>query len=217
MTITGQTYAQMQDEVLGHRFNDTKFRPSVKNWLNEGQRYIVLQADLRSQFEAITIITPNSPNGLPDDFARLIEVNLVNDTNDWTPLYPMTLRHFDDAPVVYGTPSSYVVAGATLYLYPYPDSTVTVELNYYRLPADMTDDGDLSEIPVQYQHLLVRYALSRAYEREDDFSAAEYMRNQFEAGVQKLRGEAQYDTHDTPTQVGSDYYDGIALPTVRLP
>jgi hypothetical protein len=192
---------QIANECLAHQFNDTKYRPLMEEWINEGQNRIAREADIRALFTSVSIADTSHEVSLPVDFARLIEVSDATDGDNWTPLVPMELRDFDDASVVYSNPTFYVVAGEILYLFPYPADERTIALNYYRLPAAMESDADVPEIPADYHSLLVYYALWRGFQRENDYEAAGYWRNEFDAGLMKMRGELQYDTAAPPTQV----------------
>lgn len=204
-------FQTLQNEVLSHQLSDAKYRPLTKVWLNEGQRYVFLQSDLRTEMETEDYATTpgTSTLTLPDDFARVIS---LRDTDFADALAPIELRDFDDAGPASGRPTSYVVTGATVNLYPTPDAAYTLSLRYYKLPATMVDDTDEPELPEHYQHLLVRYALIRCFQRENDYQAASYWREEFNNDLMKLRGEAQYDLHDGPTQVPGTYEE----PTVPL-
>lgn len=197
-------FVDIQNEVLAHRLNDAKYREPVKNWINEGQRFIYLQTDLRGGEDAqdYTTVAGTPSLALPSDFLRTVS---LFESADHIPIYFMDLRAYDDAPEASGKPTSYTISGSTALLYPTPDAAYAIELRYYRLPVDLSVDSDEPELPEQYRHLLVRYALIRAFERENDYDAANYYREQFDVELTRLRGQVQYDTHDGPTQVPGLY------------
>ena len=191
-------FSELQDRVLAYGFADSKYRVNVGTWLNEAQRKIAAKASMRTFFEGIRFATSQFDVSVPDDFLRVIEVSLSTDATDWTPLDPIELRDFDDAPAVNGTPTSYVIAGTVLYLYPYPDSEVDVSFVYYRQPIDMEDDADTPEISDVYEDVMVAWALKRAYEREQDFEAAAYHQADFNEQMAELMGQLQTDTVTPP-------------------
>lgn len=193
-------FEELQNEVLGHRLNDTHYREPVKSWLNEGQRFVVLQADLRTQQTSETFVTAADDANLdvPDDYARLISLTNTDDAN---PLAPISLRDYDDASTSTGKPTGYVVVGNQIYLYPTPDAAYNLRFRYWSLPPEMVETGDTPSIPEQYHHLLVHYALVRAYQRENDYEAAQYHRAEFENELAKMKGEANYEGQDGPRQV----------------
>lgn len=191
------TYADLQNEVLRHQLSDTKYRPFVKEWLNEGLRYIALQADVRTaQAEATYETEVDEPTlDLPDDFARLVS---LRNTTDRDPLTRIDLRDYDDAPSSTGTPVGYVVIGSQINLYPTPDSAYDLSLRYWKMPAVMDESNGEVGLPEAYHHLLVRYCLIRAFQVENDYEAANYWRQEFNDELMRLRSQAQYDTFDGP-------------------
>jgi hypothetical protein len=202
------TYLDLQDEVISHQLNDTKYRPYVKEWLNEAERFIALQAGIRTgqDVESYSTTSDDATLALPSDFLRIID--LAN-TDDDDLLRVIDLRSFDDLPSQTGQPTYYVIIGQNVTLYPTPDAVYPLQLRYWSLPPAMTSDGVSPTIPAQYHHLLVRYALMRAFQRENDYEAAAYYREQFENDVQKLRGEVQYEGQDGPRQVPGMWDDGV--------
>ena len=204
-----ENYVDLQDEVLDHQLSDTKYRPLVKRWLNEAQRYIYLQTDLRTGQGSATYATSAgsaSPGAIPTDYLRKRHIH--NDTQG-TMLTPISQREYDAAPDQTGSPTRYLINGSTLYVYPTPDAAYTLTFRYYKLPDDMVADGDFPSLPQPYRHLLVRYALYRAFQRENDYESANYFQLDFEQGLMKLRGEGQYEGQDGPIQTEGTYpYQG---------
>jgi hypothetical protein len=198
-----RNFKSLQDEVIEHNLSDTKYRLPVKRWLNEAQDEVAKQIDIRDFFTPTTFTTSQKDNVLPDNFLRLVGGNespVLNssDGNDWTPLQEIRLRDFDDAPVTSGVPSSYVIAGQILYLYPYPQGATMIALLYYRKPAPMVDDADEAELPDHHRNLLITYTLKRCYERENDYDAAAYWEAQWNTMLAKAAGQLQFDTADGP-------------------
>lgn len=209
------TYKDLQDEVLTHQLSDTKYRPYVKQILNEAQRFIYLQTELRTQRGEVLLTTVAGTENyeiLDDDseelFSRIISVGLPDSTDLLTKI---NLRDYDDSPVSSGKPQSYVIVGNNIYLQPTPDSAYDVRLRFWRLPVTMTDDTDTPELPERYHHLLVRYTLARCFERENDYEAAAYWRAQFQEGILLLRTESNYQLHDQNEQVPGIHDDELPI------
>lgn len=203
------TYGEMQTEVLEHQLNDTKYRPSVKRWLNEAQARIARQASVPSLYVVTDLPWSAGHNhaALPEDYARKVEVADATDQENWRLLFPMELSDFDSLPDSEGTPTDYVIIGEDLYLYPTPESVSLISLSYYRIPAEMSADGDEPEIPSDYHYLLPYWALYRCFSRENDIEQATYWKNEWLTELEKLKGEQHYQGQDSPRQLPGDYAD----------
>jgi hypothetical protein len=206
MTIAGYTYLQLQEEVLSFQFQAGKYRPLVKTWINQAQRRIIISSELRTQEEAATISTAAADPSylMPENFARLIDLFY---TAGHELLRPMDLRDFDQLPESVGRPYAYTVRDNEVILYPTPDGSYGFTLRYWKLPADMVNDTDTPEVPVQDQELLIAYPMWKAYLRENDYQAATVWETIWEKGLLKLRGEAQGDVFDGPRQVAGTWGD----------
>lgn len=206
MSIAGYTYVDLQNEVISHQFSDLKYRPLVKTWLNQAQRRMALESNLRTQesSETISTVAGTTSYALPEDFARIIDLH--NPTTQEL-LTPIDIRSFDALPASTGLPYSYVVIGNQILLYPTPNAIYSLSVRYWQMPQDMVNENDTPAVPAQYQELLIAFAMKKAFLREDDWQAAQVWEGQWEKGMLKLRGEANEDTFDGPRQVGGTWGD----------
>lgn len=204
MTIAGMTYRQLIDEVLAFQFAVGKYEPLTKRWLNTAQRKAVQQSEFRSQeeTESYTTTSGDATLALPEDFVRLKEEDAIFDTGERLPLVQLSQPEYDALAASSGRPLAYTVVGDQITLYPSPDGSYGLSLRYWRLPQDMVADGDEPEIPPQYHDVLPAYAMQKAYARENDYAASRFWKEEWEAGVMKMRGEVQHDTFQGPRQVG---------------
>lgn len=195
------TFKNLQDEVLDAGFSSSQYLTYVKRWLNEAQRYVMAQTDLRGQEDLQTITTTATDNTytLDADFLRMIH---VADTETDDLLQGIAQAAFDDLDSTNtGRPQLWTVTVSTLYLYPTPDGAYSLTLRYYKSPPDLSADGDIPQLPEMYCHLMVSYALQRAYRRENDYEAAAFHRAEFERDLMKAKTEVHHDTFDFPRQV----------------
>jgi hypothetical protein len=205
-SIPGYTFLELQEEVLSHQFAPNKYRDLVKRWLNQAQRRLVLESEIRTEEEAeeITTIAGEATYTLPSLFARFID---LFDSETHEPLGALDLRDYDALPPSSGRPSSYTAISGNLSLYPTPDAVYSLTLRFWRLPEDMEADSDYPEVPAAYQELLIAWAMKRAYQRENDWQEATSWEAQWEKGVLKARGEVQHDMFDGPRQVTGSWED----------
>lgn len=205
MTIAGRTFRELVDEVLDFQFAKGKYESLVKTWLVDAQRIMARQCEIRTSQASAAYSTESgvSELELPEDFARLID---FHDTEAGL-LSPLSLQELDTLESLSGRPSAYTVSGNDLVLYPAPDGSYPLSLRYWRLPEDMIEDSDTPAVPVLYHALLPAYALSKAYARENDWNASAIWKGEWEAGLLKMRGEAQSDVFDGPSQVRGSWGD----------
>lgn len=215
MTIAGRTFRQLTDEVLEFQFAVGKYEPLTKRWLNDAQQEAVIQSEFRTQETVASYKTVSGEEALalPEDFSRFIELSKPEVTEL---LRPVSRQEFDVFTASTGRPVVYVISSDEIFLYPTPDAVYEISLRYWRLPQDMTKDADLPEIPAQYHDLLVAYAMSKAYARENDYQASNFWKTEWEAGVMKMRGEVQSDTFDGPQQVAGSWGDPHEQPRTNV-
>ena len=202
----------LANEVLEHQFSPTQYGDYAKGKINQGQKYICAQTSFRELWstEDATLVSGTDEYALPTDFNRVFEV-LKSDGATFVRPY-LTLAKleqvpFYDLPLSNGTPTAYTILGDNIALHPCPDSTANIiRVVYYADPTEMTLDADEPVIPDQYEYLLVHYALKFCFERENDYTSAQYHWGQFEAGLMKCRGEVHNDTNDRskPRRIGDE-------------
>lgn len=202
--VAGYTFLDLQNEVLAFQFSETKYRPLVKKWLNQGVRRAALESEmrLRESIAAYTIEAAAQTLELPEDFASFTD---FYDADTGARIYPTDVQDFDRLTARPGRPTHYVTIGSDLRLYPTPDATYNLDLRYRSLPADMVLDEDTPGLPVQYQELPIAYAMKKAYLRENDSQQAQVWDAEWQAGVLKMRGEVQSDMADGPRQIAGSY------------
>jgi hypothetical protein len=201
------TFADMQTECLEHQLNDTKYRPSVKRWLNDAQARVCRQASIRTEQVTQTYSTTSGTNtlALPATYARKID---LRNTTDQDLLNLLEMREYDDLSASSGKPLWYIIIGANIELYPNPDATYPLTLRFWRLPATLTADTDTPEIPGDWHFILPYWALYRCFSRENDIEQASYWKNEWLTELEKLKGELQYEGQDAPRQQPGDFDDG---------
>lgn len=221
------TLAEIVEEVLAHQFSSNQYSDYLKGAgsygegiVNQAQQYIAAQTDFREFFTSATtaLAAGTEDLTLPTDFSRLYSaVALQSGTEGNQTLSPVTPNDFDRLPTdSTGKPQFYDVVGSTISVYPTPDASYTIQLRYWRVPDTLTNDTDVPEIPAEYHHLLTTYSLVKCFERENDYEAALYHQQRLDVGIQKCRGEVQYDVSDKtqPKTVGGPWSSPESVLTV---
>lgn len=112
----------------------------------------------------------------------------------------MSAKEASQGTGIEGPPVAYTIFNKELWLFPTPQNPDKLELRYYKKPARLTG----TEVPVleeDYLHLLVDYALWRAYRAEDDPEMANAHEQQWEKDLSKYRADVQNLQDDRPKQL----------------
>lgn len=211
------TFNDLTQEVLDHQFSPSQYKSYIEDKINQAQDYITAQIDVRNLLDKNTIQTVGgtASYAIPANYQRLYNVYLTEASGQVLPLYAEPVQEFDTQAPASGQPTRYCIEGNNLRLYPKPDGVYNITIRYYRLPAELVNANDVPEAPPEYWDLMVNFALWHCFERENDYTAAQYHKARFDEDLAKARGEMQYDTDDYTQikRVGDNRTDPLA-PTI---
>lgn len=193
-----------------------------KRFLNRGQLEIANAKDWSWLFDvANTFSTTNSEKDYTTtetDIKKLLNVRVTTDGYRQR-LTPYSYDQFitrhpaidETAPDQQGPVFEYTTIGRTttnqlkIVLWPVPDTAYTIEYDYLKSPASMTDDADAPVFPTAYHHLLIDYVLWKSYQHDRDLQTALIYQQNFEKGLRQMMGE--YMVPDT-AELHYINYDG---------
>ncbi len=209
----------MRQMVLDHQFSPNRYTDFINTTLNEAQRRVARRASLRAFFDVATISVTagTSTYTLPTNFARLYS---LEDTAENRTLDNLSVSDYDAFNVEgsSGRPIAYTIDRPNIALYPNPNSAYSLQLRYYRTPAEMTADEDEPEIPEDYHYVLVSYTLARCFRRENDYEATQFHKDEYERELAEMMADLQDDSQDAgqPQQVGGTWNDeGMGITVTR--
>lgn len=106
-----------------------------------------------------------------------------------------------------GTPQVWYEWGGAFKLYPAPDDAKQLTLFYTARPERISRADQVLSVPDKYYQAIRDYVLAQAYELDENYSAMQAKRNQFDAAISQ-RGEeertAQSLTYETITLIDGD-------------
>lgn len=166
----------------------------IVRWINDAQRDIVNQNE--GILEAITTantVVDGMDYALPADLLVLRSVSYKSSTDrSYFPLVGMTLQQFDmyidgwdGTQFNSSKPTTYCVYNKTLKVFPKPNEVVTggIKIYYQRQPTEVSIDGDIPELPLQYHNAIVTYCLSQSFALDEDWDSAGNVAQQMTADV----------------------------------
>lgn len=169
-------------------------RADITNWANDAQLDIVRKTEcLQFHFETDSIANDGSYT-FPIPFVRLRRV-----TFNGIKLKRIELEELDkiagdrEAQPKVGTPDRYYVWGNRLFLYPLPskDGEGNLEIYCVKRPEALSGDQSIPEIPEHMHEDIVRYALARAKELDQEDDRSDMIMSEYEARVALSRDETQ--------------------------
>lgn len=179
----------------------------IIRWVNDAQLDIVRKTHClsKSATTASVIGTPESP--LPADFLLSRELKFGGRMLSSIPLEEFNYRYpnrEEEDPT--GTPEYFTVRGRNFLLYPAPDTVGDIVAFYVARPTLLTTVSEVPEIPIDFHEALVKFALMRAKELDEDWQAAERFQGQYNEDVSLSRSDTQWPDASTYPVV-RDYED----------
>lgn len=203
------TFGDVVNEVLQFGFNDGPQvnRKRVENWVNEAQFQIAreVEAPEFQSTETLKLEQGEWKYPLPADFLRMQDIyypELV------ARLRPLDLQQYDmSAPARFeGPPEMYTLYQNKLWLFPTPNnSTDTLEVRYIKNAPPLMVEADVPLLNKNYLHLLVQYAVTRAFEAEDDTEAAQAHKARWEKDLDAFATDVQWRIVDRPRVIDGSW------------
>lgn len=189
--------------VLAHGFSSANYGDRINTWANEAQRKIFREVKMRAGESSATLPTTANVStlALPSDFEELISLFNIS-SNPAEELHPtIDEDEFDSLVSETGTPFWFRIVGSNIYLSPTPDSTYSIRLRYWKLPTDLSADGQSFSVPEQWCYLIELYCLYRSYASEGDVEMSNFHKNSFETDLVSMAVHLQSDADKPPKQV----------------
>lgn len=207
------TLNDMIEELQDHGFEDTT-DTRLTAFLNDAYWDIASREPwpfLEASSSAITTTAGSADITEPTDFGQVISmvidsngVNLMPKRADWIN------KTFSGALTSQGIPSYYYFIGNQIKLYPVPDATYTITLQYLSVPAALEAGSDTPILPARHHRTLVLGALVSAYNMEDDGEQADRFERQYEKRITMMRNDLWTRQLDQPDQMQTGWWDDDA-------
>lgn len=165
----------------------------VVRWINDGQQEIVNNNPILKDTKYSNIVKGQSEYTFPDDKVQYIEAVYV-DGRPVTAMTPQSFREFilaDDPrkTAVSDIPDVWYERNGVITFYPTPqkDFTNGLKLEYVKQPENVTyiSTSQNLSVPDRYINELVNYVMTQALELDENYTAADYKRNQFREGLDR--------------------------------
>lgn len=220
-TSTLETYGDLINEVRNYGFAEG---PQVnvnriEKWINEAQRMVArhVEAPEFQAKETIALTKGTYRYTLPTGFLRMESCYLPAMQ---VSLRPVDQKTFDrNSPIVEGPPLIYTLRENEIWLYPTPISTEKgvetpageaegLEMRFYKAPTILKAEADVPTMKTEYLHVLVDYALWRAFGAEDDSEQAQFHENVYKRALDEYASDVQRRDVDRPRMIDGTWGSG---------
>lgn len=176
------TLSELREEVrsmLDEEDTTGFFRDSeIDQWLNEG--YYDIAANVKHIKETAFIKTEPTYQKyqLPDNFIEMFKVFLNGEV-------------FNKVPLEYkGKKEGYYIWEDDICFSTSAPDNGTLEIYYYRKPIKPLEfDEDEPEMPSEYQHLLINYALYRSLGKDSNPAMSQYFYQEYLRGIANMKSK----------------------------
>jgi hypothetical protein len=200
-------------EVLEFGFNDGPQvnKARIEGWVNEAQQQVAREVEAPEFQETwvLKLVANIYKYELP---ANLLRIQDIYSPELLQRLHLLDLQQFDafghgevgTPNSTSGTPEYYTLYKNEVWLFPTPGTISkgeTLEVRYIAKPPYMTEEKSVPILAPDYWHLMIEYAVGRAFEAEDDFEAAQQHITRFKADLDAYGTDVQFRNVDRPRVV----------------
>lgn len=100
----------------------------------------------------------------------------------------------------------YRIVGADMQVWPLPDQTTTLTVDYWQAPADLAAGVDVPAFPAQWHNALVEGALARAYIDDGALAQAAAYQKQFDTTVERMVATELSGQQDRNPEIVDDWF-----------
>lgn len=180
----------------------------IMRWVNDAQREIAFNNDLLQTTATTATVVGKDQYTLPPDVLTMRSVRYGGRTLSYlSPEEAAKLIGTDSTAT--GTPTHYSVWARNIDLYPAPDAADPddLQLYYTRQPAVVTTTSQEPELPLKYHNRIVEYCIAQAYELDDNMDSYRQKMQQFQDGVEKIKGSEEWQAQDVYPSISVSVHD----------
>lgn len=165
---------QFGDES-GVQITDT----DILRWINDGIRELSVKLRPLKGKASTTTVVGQANYSLPSGSAVQIESIHIGNRKIEGVSFAQAEESMGGSQKLSGAPSFWYEWGGEVTFWPEPSTVEPITIFYTRMPDAITDMAALLPIPDKHYESVIAFVLSRAYELDEQFDAANVQRNLF--------------------------------------
>jgi hypothetical protein len=191
------TLGNMAAEVTYALGNRTDLTTIARTWVNRSYQRLQDTIEFPESHVAATIslAIATSSYALPTDFFSIIDArHMVTERR----LAQVSIPRYDRLSLTQtGAPTTYALrARSTILLWPVPDASDQIQLNYRRTLASLIADGDVHVLPVAWEEAIIFGATAYGFEYLNETVRAQAARSSMRAAISQLTDRLAHDLSD---------------------
>lgn len=179
----------------------------ILRWINDAQREVVMHNEgVLETISTIDTVVDQDEYAFPSDVFILRSLRYKDDDMEsYSHIDFKNLQEFDSFingwdGTYYGSrrPYIYTVYDRTIFLFPRPDksSTAGLKVLYSQSPVEVVTSVDPLSLPIHYHNAIVKYALTKAYEMDEDYESSGLQFAQFQGDISALSNHEKYGSRE---------------------
>lgn len=203
--MANPTRLELATEALYLIGNDSTHLNSMKLWIDRAYDEVQCQRHFRETRATTTFdtVVGTSSYSLPADFRSIY--SLRDNTNN-RKLVQYSPQRFDLlSQSTSGLPTHYILLGSSLYLWPNPDSIISIQLRYRKILTFATD-GTSHALPLQWSDPIILAAAARGLDYLNEHDRAIAVRRSYRYFISILphtEDDDLIDRDDAVSQLGN--------------
>jgi hypothetical protein len=197
------TYGELSIEVkrlFGDESGVQLEAGDILRWANQGLREIVVRNKvLKASATSVTAVGTDLYTFPDQDIYEIASIQLDGQSLQALDYSDAERRIMTSDPqkTERGRPQFWYTWGNEFWLWPVPDQAYPMALRYTKVPTKLTGtDSEVLEISDEYFPVLVDYILGKAYEMDEDWTAAQNKATAFDNAINQ-QGEKERDAQDS--------------------
>lgn len=212
-----RTLGALTTEALHDDFDATKYAATAEQAIKDG----IVDMARRMRMPAIeSVATVSTVAGtrsytLPTDLVQIVDVSRPDSSLAWSEDVHAFLGSTSTSR---GTPTAYGIYGTSLVLDPIPTSVESLRVAYLSEGAVPSGSADtVTAIEDSDQWLLVAFARSRLFAKEDDAQMSDWWRSKYEEGLRLAKSTVQRRVNNANRRIAGPYARSSSFPRFQTP
>jgi hypothetical protein len=176
----------------------------ITRWVNQAQTEIVNKNPIIQATGVTNTVVGTQTYDIPPDMIQLESIFVDGMIMEQSNFETIRAQLGNDANTQ-GNPQYWYVWANKIYLWPTPSQVWKLETNYSKMPNRVSSSADVLGVPDRYFDRVCEYAMAKAYELDEDWSAHAVQKQSFEDKLNEANNSDKVNWGAFPVAFDSEY------------